>query len=228
VKYYLVFSLVFALLVCGSAVALAQDDTVATDDDSMPADDTVPADDTAADDDFTATVEFSAPTALEADTEYDFTFTVSNTTSPTTLIRWIYDVEMFLPSSGYTLNEDLPEHVSPRPDSGTWTAEPMDDDGTAGIKWQFTGIVTSEAYGDIRDGEAQDFSFKATTDGTATDGFDWRLIALDDATPPNEYELFGKAYIGEEPDDDTVTDDTTVDDDLSAGDDDSGGGGCGC
>jgi len=223
-KSRLIISLAFVLVLSLAAIASAQDDTVVTDDD------TAVTDDTAADDDltFAATVEFSTPDALEAETAYDFRFTVANTTSAE-IRRWIFDVEMFLPTANYVLDEEnltAPEALH----GGTWEASKMEDtENISGIKWMFTGVVTSESYGDIREGESLDFAFTATTDAESTDGFDWRLIAYDENA--EEYELYGTAYIygGDDDVDDTgAGDDSLGDDDLSGGGDDDSGGGCGC
>jgi len=206
-----------AFLLVVSAPSLAQvDDDTAVDDDAV--------DDDAVDDDvgeFEATVEFSGPEALGAAADYEFTFRVTNTTTPGEMQRWIWDVEMYMPNSGYDL--DAADLTAPTPlHNGEWEVDPLDDDGVAGIRWQYTGVATSEAYGDIREGEHLDFSFNAMTDEDATDGFPWRLLA------DTGEQLQGTSYVGGEPDDDTEDDDT-ADDDASAGDDDDDdGGGCGC
>jgi hypothetical protein len=218
----------FVFVLGMSAFAMAQDDTAVADD--TMADDTSAADDDASGV-FAATFEFTAPEALTADMEYDFSFTVANTTTGD-VQRWIYDIEMYLPTINYSL---LNADSIPAPTAlhdGEWTAERVTDEtdnGTfEGIHWQFNGTMTSESYGDIREGDSLDFNFSAKTDADASDGFPWRMIALDE----NEvtYDLTGTSYVGG--DDDTTTDDTgddTADDDLGGGDDDDGGGGgCGC
>ena len=209
-----------------SAPAFAQvDDDTAVDDDDVDDDDVDDddVDDDAADDDdvgeFEATVEFSSPEALEAAGDYEFTFRVTNTTTPGEMQRWIWDVEMYMPNSGYELDEA--GLAAPNPlHGGEWEVDPLDDEGTAGIRWQYTGVATSEAYGDIREGEHLDFSFNATTDD-GEDGFPWRLLA------DTGEQLQGTAWVGEEtepePDDDSADDDVSGDDD-----DDDYGGGCGC
>ncbi|MBZ0271029.1 hypothetical protein K8I61_03265 [bacterium] len=230
--------MLLAMLLLATSVAFAQDDDTAADDDTAMDDDTA-ADDDMDDDDtdvdaFTAEVDFSNPTALEADTSYAFAFTVSNTSVAGDLRRWINDVGMLLPSSDYVLDTgelDAPDAL--HPEFGSWEVETYSDQGLPGIRWMFTGVVTSESYGDIREQESLDFGFTAQTDADATDGFYWALM-----TDQSEF-VDGIAFINDA-DDDTDDDDDTdgidddFDDDTDDGiggggdDDDDGGGGCGC
>ncbi|MCC6160393.1 MAG: hypothetical protein IT350_20240 [Deltaproteobacteria bacterium] len=202
----------------------ADDDTADDDaDDDMQDDDT---DDDAADDDaadeFAADVFFTAPDALEPDTTYDFAFEVHNNTVAGDTQRWILQVDMFMPSANYAVNTDdlsAPDALH----DGEWTAEADETpDGVPGIRWIYNGLTTSESYGDIREGEYLSFAFSASSDGDATDGFDWRVVA------DSGDELSGVAYINEADDDDT--DDDSGDDDAADGDDDDDddSGGCGC
>jgi hypothetical protein len=216
------FLMALAMVVLASGLAFAQDDD-ATDDDA--ADDDAADDDAADDDDadaFTAELAFTQPEALEADTTYDFSFEVMNTTTPGDVQRWIYQVDMFMPSADYALNE---EDLS-APDAlhdGEWSVEVREDsEGIPGLRWEYMGVSSSESYGDIREGETLAFAFQATSDGVPTDGFDWRVIA------DSEEQVTGTAYINEPPDDDDTDDD--ADDDVSGDDDDDDddSGGCGC
>jgi hypothetical protein len=263
VKFRNAFFLMLALVFLMSSSAFAQNDDVNDDmDDDMDddadddADDDVDDDvdddmDDDADDDsdeFSAAVDFDAPLVLEADETYDFEFTVKNTTSPGEMQRWINKLEMFMPDPEYAVDED---YVS-SPDAihdGDWTNtmiehETEEGDVYMGIRWQYSGYVTSEDYGDIREEDAKyfakageddgdiaegeglgGFAFRATTDPGGTDGFDWAVWADD-----------GTLFIGEScvvvenceevADDDDVDDDT--DDEDRGDDDDDSAGGCGC
>jgi hypothetical protein len=202
----------------------AQDDTVTTDDDTTPPVD----DDTGTGSEFAATLAFVSPTALEGNIEYEFEFKVTNTTTPSSVHQWISIVDLYMPTSDYSINPDLAS-----PDAlhgGQWNATLLtetDSSTAVGIRWEFTLGVSSMAYGDIREGEDIDFSFRATTDGSGTDGFDFKITA-DSANF-----VSGTAYIGEEPDDDTGADDTGADDTVGADDagdddDDDSSSGCGC
>ena len=253
------FFFVLALVLLMTVSAYAQNDDVNDDvDDDDTADDDMTADDDTADDDadddsseFTAELVFDAPTALEPDETYDFEFTVSNTTSASDLQRWINKLEMFMPDPGYSVDEDYvtsPDAIH----DGEWTSTMIEheegDDVYVGIRWQYSGYVTSEDYGDIREEDAKmyakageddgdiaegeslgGFTFRATTttetDPSKYDGFDWAVWADD-----------GTLYIGKtcvvpencvEADDD-ADDDTEDNDDDGGDDDDDSAGGCGC
>jgi hypothetical protein len=145
---------------------------------------------------------------------------VSNTTSTSADGQhWIYLVEMFMPNPDYVISQDVavPDAIH---GGGEWQADIFNNDaGEVGISWEFVTSTTSTGFGDIQEGDFLDFSFVATTDEAATDGFDWKLTT-------DTFEIAtGTAYVGGEPTDDdtTPTDDATGDDDD---DDDSGG--CGC
>ncbi len=157
-----------------------------------------------------------------------------------------------MPDPGYNVDVD---YVS-SPDAihdGEWTntmIEHETEEGEVymGIRWQYSGYVTSEDYGDIREEDAKyfakagaddgdiaegerlgGFAFRATTttetDPDKIDGFDWAVWADD-----------GTLFIGEscviaenceEVDTDDDVDDDTDDEDRGDDDDDSAGG-CGC
>ncbi len=215
-------SLMVAMLMAVPVVALAQDDD-AQDDDAADddADDDATTDDDAADDDstgggFSGTLDFASPDALAPNTEFNFEFRVENTTSAEVEgDHWIYLVEIYMPSPEYAINGNLmaPDAIH----GGEWTAELLEDvTDSPGIRWMHSNVVTSAAYGDIREGEYLDFAFNATTDAEGSDGFDFRLVTQNDDF------VTGTAYIGEEPGDD---DDTT---DAGDDDDDDDDDGCGC
>jgi hypothetical protein len=226
-----------------TSVAFAQvdddDDTMADDDDDTMADDDDDDDsmddddDTAGDDDdfFNSSLEFDSPTALEADKEYEFIFTVTNTAvEGDEKADWINQVDLTMPSQDYAVNEaelDAPDplygNTGDEFEIDRW--EVSFDPNTSTISWQCFGVVTSVNYGDIREGDFLSFQFLATTDSVPTGtvesdiGFDWILYS-DEGNM-----VTGTAYIGTEgPDDDDDDDDDVAGDD----DDDSGGGGCGC
>ncbi|MCZ7583730.1 MAG: hypothetical protein M5R36_10560 [Deltaproteobacteria bacterium] len=215
--------LLMAVVACFFATpVLAQDDDTAGDDDTASMDDDMD-DDDATGDGFSGTVEFDSPAALEANMSYEFNFRVTNTTDANAEGRhWIYLVEMFMPNADYAISQDLSSPDALHPGSGEWSAEPQEDQvtGQKGIRWQFTSTMTSAAYGDIEEGDFLDFSFVATTDDLATDGFDWFLWA-----DSGEFDE-GTAFVGGEGEDD----DTGADDDLDddGGDDDDDDDGCGC
>ncbi len=197
----------------------ADDDTVVDDD----ADDDVDDD---ADDDATTTFEaevaFSNPVELLPSTPYEFEFTVANTTSLGAVPQWIDGVDFFMPSEDYQLNTtDLfaPDALH----LGEWSVEPiMEGADAVGIRWEFTTGVTSLAHGDIKEGEYQEFAFRATTDEDTTDGFDYKVTA-----DSGEY-ASGTAYIVEPSDDDTGDDDTSEPVSGDDDDEDDESGCCGC
>ncbi|MBZ0273890.1 hypothetical protein K8I61_17765 [bacterium] len=236
----ILMAMILVLLVGSFSVAFAQDDDTAADDDA--ADDDTAADDDmdddAADDDddddFSAEVTFSSPTALEADSEYEFEFSVANTTSADVEgNHWVYLVEMFMPSPDYVIDSASVHTPDPlHPSDGDWNAQVIEDvDGTQGILWEFNNIATTAINGDIQEGESLDFSFMATTDADATDGFPWRVVADSGLFDTGVAEIGGSA--DDDTDDDTDgDDDDAADDDTdgepSGGDDDDDDGGCGC
>jgi hypothetical protein len=206
------------------------DDTTMDDDDDSMDDD----DDTAGDDDdfFNSTLEFDSPTVLEADKEYEFIFTVTNTAvEGTEKADWINQVDLTMPSQDYAVNES--ELTAPDPLYGN-TGDDFEidrwevsfDPNTSTISWQCFGVVTSVNYGDIREGDFLSFQFVATTDSVPTGtvdsdvGFDWILYS-DEGNM-----VTGTAFIGAETPGGDDDDDDTVD--IGDDDDDSGGGGCGC
>lgn len=206
-------SLMVALVFAMALPAMAQDDDTALTDDTA-------ADDATDDDDgegFSGTVEFNSPEALTPSTQFEFNFVVTNTTSADAEgENWINMVEMFMPAVGYVVDADIaaPEALY---SGGEWEAElATDSTDTQYITWMFVTPGSSASYGDIREGDYLDFSFTATTDEAATDGFNWRL-----ETSNSQYDT-GTAYVGNGP-----TDDTT-DDDAGSDDDDDDDGGCGC
>jgi hypothetical protein len=212
-----------AFLVAFGGYAYSQDDTAATDDTATTDDAT----DDVADDDasvtFSATVEFVSPVELLAETEYDFQFTVTNTTTVSAYQNWISIVDLYMPTEAYEINVD--ELMAPDAlHAGSWTVKTLPEGQTpTGLRWEFSSGVSSLAYGDIRESENLDFAFRAKTDADASDGFDYKITA-----DSGQY-VNGTAYIGGEPGDDTDADDTAADDDASddAGDDDDSSG-CGC
>ncbi len=214
-------SLMLAMMLVVPVAGFAQDDDV-TDDDAADDDatDDDAADDDAADDDatgegFDGTLEFMSPDALAPNSEYNFEFRVTNTTSAEVDgDHWIYLVEIYMPSPEYAINGEL---MSPTAlHDGDWTAELLEDvTDSPGIRWMHSSVVTSAAFGDIREGEYLDFAFTATSDAEGSDGFDFRLVTQNDDF------VTGTAYVGDEPDDDDTTDEGDDDDD----DDDDG---CGC
>ncbi|MCZ7584229.1 MAG: hypothetical protein M5R36_13320 [Deltaproteobacteria bacterium] len=215
-----ILMIALAMMLCAGMVYAQDDDTAPMDDDM---------DDDATDDDvdeFTATLEFNDPEALEADMEYEFSLRVTNTTVASETRRWINDVELFMPTTDYSIDEgSLTGPNSLHPDYGDWDAAYGEGDTWKGIRWLFSGLVTSESYGDIREGEYLDFAFNATTDGDATDGFGWYIEA-----DSGEF-VEGTAFIGSEGEDDDADDDFGDDDSAplaSGDDDDDSGGGCGC
>ncbi|MCB1153153.1 hypothetical protein KDL45_05845 [bacterium] len=198
----------------------ADDDTV---DDDVADDDVADDDDDDDDDDngsdFDAALEFNAPTALDPDFSYQFTFSVTNNSAPSASERnWIYLVEVFMPSLDYKISSGIFEPESSH--GGAWDAMSLEDEsGVPGIQWIHTAMTsTSGAIGDIEEGDFLTFSFEATTDSQATDGFEWRLLSDNDDSV-----VTGTSYIGEGDDDDDDDTEPVGDDD----DDDDDDGGCG-
>ena len=221
-----IFSLIsLALVLAFASFSFAQDDSAADD---------------SSDDGFTATFEFSSPQSIEPDTTYEFTFTVTNTSTSNSF--WIYLVEVFMPSTGYAVDENsisTPDAL--HTDRGNWESYRMDSWGDPqGILWEFFGLQRAcfgdvgEAMGDIGKGESMEFAFLATTDITASSYFDWRLQAYSADCVISE--LFGTAFTCGQPDctdDDSAADDSAFDGEIPEDDDNAtgdGGGGnaCGC
>jgi hypothetical protein len=194
---------------------------------------------------FTGTLNFDTPIKMQGNTEYEFTFKVTNTTIIGASVRWIYAVELLMPSAGYTINADA---IS-TPDSlhiDGWSFDFNKEEylhgwghGRQSILWLNLGLTRS-FFGDIREGEVMDFAFIALTDENATDGFDWTLTASDCescafASSGFDYSITGTAYVCDEigcgNDADRLGDDAddTEEDGKSTGDDDdNASSGCGC
>jgi hypothetical protein len=231
-KFSGLFVFFMAMMLAFAGVAFAQDDDTADDDadDDTADDDTADddADDDAADDDFgggefVASLEFNNPAALEAETAYDFEFTVTNNTlAGADVHNWINEVDLWMPSTEYVISTIAdPDPVNPQ--GGEWTSENLidADQNPVGIKWLYSLGSTSESHGDIAEGEALEFAFTARTDAAATDGFDYKIVADSLA------EMTGTAYIVEPIGDDDTDDDTEGDDD-EADDDDEDDDASGC
>ncbi len=232
-KKLALFALIVTMVLAMSSLAFAQDDdTMADDDDTMAdddADDDVndDADDDVnddADDDsgdsFAAAGEFLSPDALGASEEYEFNFRVENTSNTiNNPDNWICEVDLFMPSGDYSLAEDMiadPDALH----SGEWSHEvEYSEENKATIMWMHSGLnASSSMVCDIHEGEALEFSFRATTDEGPTDGFDWRALSAGGEWATDQAFVSG--------DDD---DDDTDDDDVDAGDDDDDDDdGCGC
>jgi len=217
-------------------------------------DDSAPADDDSGTTFMDSTLDFTSPQAIEASTEYEFIFDVTNKAMPLKADQekqeWIKKVDLAMPTADYAVNQDAlvaPDPLHGDASEGDYRIDHWDvlfNPDTNAITWTAFGVATSVEYGDIREGDVLSFTFKATTDAIPTDGFAW--------TPYGDMgdNVNGIAYIVEQgddddsgPDDDDTgddDDDTGVDDDndTSADDDsghgptdddnDSGGGGCGC
>lgn len=223
-------ALTFALVLAFSAFAFAQDDTATTDDttaDDATDDATDDSDDDAAGA-FAATMAFTSPVSLEAEIEYEFEFTVTNTTNVGANVHeWIEMLDLYMPSEEYAIDTDslaAPDDLH----GGSWSVRTLPlDDATAtpiGIRWQFTTNSTSAAYGDIREGETLEFAFRAKSDASATDGFNYKIYSDSGA------DVQGKACITTdcgETTDDTASDDTDDDAADDDDDDDDDGGCCG-
>ncbi len=237
-----IFLFTLMLVLAGFSIASAQtdDDSVVSDDDSDDDND----DDNDDDAEFTASLAFDSPTELLPSTDYEFEFTVENTTSESETHHWIIRIEMFMPASDYVIDYDnvsAPEAIH----EGEWEFEDIMDDGYPGIRWQFSGIVTSETYGDIRDADARmfanaadegdipedeslgGFTFTATTDEAGTDGFPWAVWSGDGLFFMDKTCVVAAncADADDDADDDTLDDDSV---DETDDDDDSNAGGCGC
>lgn len=220
-RRFFLFLLVLGLIFSFSSVSLAQVD----DDDSGEFNDSM--------------VEFITPDALLPSQEFEFSLSVSYGGGAKKAMKseWINQVDMTLPSSDYSVNTGNLE--APDPIHGTGDPYEIDrwevnfDPGSSSLSWQCFSVVTSESYGDIREGDSQIFSFAATTDTEATDGFTWTLYGDEGSM------LSDVIYIGQGDDDDTTDDDTVddddddndTDDDDKAADDDADDDedvGCGC
>ena len=163
---------------------------------------------------FSAAAEFLSPQFIVSDEAYDFEFRIENTsTSGADANNWICEVDLFMPSSNYTLNED----IIANPDalhSGEWTHEIDQNDNRDLIMWMHSGLnATSSSLCDIREGEALEFSFRADTGEGPDDGFDWSVQSF-----AGEWDT-GTAYINGSNDDD----DDSGDDDVDLVDDDTDG-----
>jgi hypothetical protein len=217
-KKFLLLALTLGFVLALAPFALAQDDTAdddAADDDA--ADDDVADDDVADPFTLTGTANGNAPPlTLEANTAYEFAFDVFNASGGAVAIK---KVDITLPSVAYVLdtaNLHAPDAL--HPDNGSWAVD--FDDISYTITWEFSGVVSSVEVGDIKEGEMLTFSFMATTDADATDGFAWVLTGDDQATTM----VSDTFYFGD--DDETPPDDDTSPTGDDDDDDDSGG--CGC
>ncbi|HPQ71296.1 MAG TPA: hypothetical protein PKW95_19370 [bacterium] len=198
-KFFLLMAiccLVWALAV--PAFAQENDDDT-TDDDTMDDD---ASDDDATDDDTVptfadSTVEMTGPVALEANTEYEFSFEVFNAAVATADKGvWIRQVEFVLPEGYLVKEEELQGPPCLHPGkycTAFWDVQY--DATTLMITWQSLGSVTTEEYGDIREQDVQTFTFNAITDEGPTDGFNW-ILTGDDGTTVSD-----TAYIGGADDD---------------------------
>jgi hypothetical protein len=165
---------------------------------------------------FNAYLEFTTPRILQTETEYEFNFTVINTTlAGADVHHWIKEIEVWMPSMDYKIAWS----VNPDPVNqfdGHWESEILTDadENTIAINWFFFS-ENPDNYGDIAEGEILEFEFRAETDAVVTDGFDYKIVA------DSNDEVSGTAYITTEIDDDDdnngVNDD--FDDDLNANDD---------
>ncbi|MCZ7586137.1 MAG: hypothetical protein M5R36_24005 [Deltaproteobacteria bacterium] len=163
---------------------------------------------------FEGDVDFITPLALLPLTQYNFTFRVTNTSTPGETTRLIEAVEIYMPSPDYGIFPlDLVAPVALN--GGTWdvAAAARDGDNVWVISWNHYGAHPPlDEGGDIGSGEFLDFAFSALTDTSATDGFDWRLMA-----DTGEFDE-GTAYVGGDDDDDD-DDDDNGDDDIDDDDD---------
>jgi len=118
-----------------------------------------------------STLDFYSPDSLAPNTEYQFIFDVYNAGQITgEKQNWIKEVYVKMPSKNYSV--DIESTIPPDPLHGNvgegeyqidnWEVY-FDADKNA-ITWECFGVVTSFAYGDIREGETLAFLFFATTD----------------------------------------------------------------
>ncbi len=163
-------------------------------------------------------VEFGTPSMLEPSTEYQFVLTVKNGAEAAKEERedWIHKVTLTMPSFNYVIDEA--GLLAPTPKHGD-TTDYWDvgfNANNSTITWQIYGTATPWPMGDIREDEDLAFSFTATTDDAATDGFFWSLYG-DQGNIVNGTSTIGSTG----PDDDDEDDDDAIDDDDSEDDDDS-------
>jgi hypothetical protein len=155
---------------------------------------------------------FTSPPAdtLTADTTFGFGFYAMNAAEQNTPDKWIYKIEVYLPSADYEVDETsvtapgVLHGNDPDYPTDEWLWNYNDDPDGPSIVWMNTSPVTSEQIGDLRAGESLTFTFRATTDAVPTDGFHWAL------TSAGGDFVTGVSYIGLAPDDD---DDNNNDDD---------------
>lgn len=166
----------------------------------------------------TGTAGGASAVTLQPDTAYEFAFEVSNTAGGDVAIK---KVDITLPNTSYVLG-DYAAPDALHPEDVEWGVEFDEDSGM--ISWETSGVgaMSSAEIGDIREGEMLSFSFMATTDADASDGFTWTLTGDD-----NGATMVSGIYTFEGGDDDDVTpdDDDTGD---NGDDDDDDSGGCGC
>lgn len=197
-KKFLLIALMMAAVFAMSGMVMAQDDD-ATEVFGL-----------------TGTANGESSVALVAGTDYEFAFDVFNTSGGDVAIK---KVDITLPNTNYVMGTyAAPDAIH---SDMEWTVE--FDETTGTISWESsgTGAMSSAEIGDIAEGDMLTFSFMATTDDAATDGFAW-LLTGDDAGATF---VSGVWYFGGTDDDVTPPDDDTVGDDD---DDDNDSGGCGC
>lgn len=155
---------------------------------------------------------FDAPDSLEPSVQYQFEFTVYN--NATAESDWIYKIGLTLPSKDYDVDIDAVAPPNPLHPLANDYWDVGFNPSNATITWEIYGVTTSGPVGDIREGEQLSFSFVATADAKATDGFFWSLFG-DQGNVAQ-----GTAVIGSAADDDDDADDDTPEPNDDDGDDD--------
>jgi hypothetical protein len=211
-KKFLLIAMIMTFVFAMSGFAIAQDDDTAADDD----DDSAPADPFHLE----GLANGEYPVVLEAEMQYEFAFDVFNDAGGDVKIK---NVAITLPNTSYAM-DDFEAEMDGVTEDYTWKA--VYDEETATITWEAFGATSSVEMGDIAEGEMLTFSFLATTDADATDGFAWTITGDNDGDT-SATDVF---FFGGEPGDDDDTVPTDDDDDTVDGDDDDDddSGGCGC
>ncbi|MDP8225262.1 MAG: hypothetical protein P9L99_18015 [Candidatus Lernaella stagnicola] len=170
----------------------------------------------------TGTANGEFPATLAPDTEYSFAFDVFNSGGGDEAIK---EVAITLPSMAYAIGEYLDEIPGVNTPEYVWQAN--FDEETSTMYWLATGATSSATTGDIGEGDMLTFSFYATTDADATDGFTYKLYGDAAKTVVEGIWFFGETGDDDAVDDDAADDDDTADVDDDEDDDDDDGG-CGC
>ncbi|MBZ0271211.1 hypothetical protein K8I61_04190 [bacterium] len=196
----------------------ADDDT--TDDDAL--DDDAADDDAAEDRSFAPRLELpSRPEELLPSTVYEFELVVTND-SPPLSFHWIHRIKVLMPSADWDVDPSSLRAPGSVHGFGNWNGSAVDGIPPS-VRFEFDSDFANAPLGDIREGEALAFAFRARSDSDATDGFHWTIEADSGEAVTGRFRavpIHGIPSVAEASlnatgdDDDTAADDDAIDDDA--------------